>query len=195
MLRNPNFQPALPWKGESQKQELSSGWAGSSGHSSMTTGALLPLLLCSTGLTSEGPAVSSSKFCSHRHSAVTCSSLTAVRGTSDFHAPLRLELSDCLGVGKLSSENIGCGALPCWLGQGAQHARLHMLASEEEMQAFTSALEGAVPTNLKCHLLVPFPTVLYTVLCFLPSSSMPPGGLGDCALLPGGPLQSPWGIE
>lgn len=108
----------------------------------MTMGALVPLLLCSAGLTSEGPAVSSSEFCSHRHSAVTCSSLTAVRGTSDFHAPLCLELSDGLGVGKLSSENIGCGTLPCWLGQGAQHAHLHMLASEEEMQTLTISPGG-----------------------------------------------------
>nr|KAF6407333.1 hypothetical protein HJG59_009960 [Molossus molossus] len=77
-------------------------------------GSLLPLLLCSAGMTSEGPAVSSSQFCSHRHSAVTCSSFTAVRSTSDFHAPLDLELIGCLRVGKLSSENIGCCTPPCW---------------------------------------------------------------------------------
>lgn len=57
----------------------------------------------SPGMTSECLAVSSSKFRSHRHSAVTCSSLTAVHSASDFHAALCLELTGSLGVGKLSS--------------------------------------------------------------------------------------------
>lgn len=113
----------------------------------MTLGALVPLLLCSAGLTSEGPAVSSGRFCSHRHSAVTCSSLTAVRGTSDFHAPLCLEQSDGLGVGKLSAENIGCGTLPCWLGQGAPLAHLHCWQAKSKCRPSLSALEGDEPTN------------------------------------------------
>lgn len=156
MPRNPKWEPEFQWQGRESETgaEIRVGcerWSLFPDHG----GFLLPLLFCLAGMTSEGLAVSSSQFCSHRHSAVTCSSLTAVRSTSDFHAPLGLELIGCLGVGKLSSENIGCCALPCWQMPRAVLSTAHSWQVKRKCRPSPWVLEGAVPTDLKGHLLVP----------------------------------------
>lgn len=110
------------------------------------------------GLTRESLAVSFGKFCSHRHSAVTCSSLTAVR------VPLtRLHRSAwlrpvLLGAGKLSSREPAAtvalfSALPAGLGAACRQVK-------RKCRPPQSALEGAVPTYLKDHFLVSLSTIL-----------------------------------
>ena len=134
-------------EGEGGRGEQSSRWGASGSR----------CCLASLGSSSQDPGEPGcvlQQVLHRRHSAVTWSRLTAVRGTSDSQASLGLEGRCCRGLGS---------CLPghrLWHPSLLAGLRAACWQVKRECRPSPSALEGATPTYLEGHLLLSFYTVL-----------------------------------